>query len=157
MKRKTGLKQITDKNTTVLILGSLPSDESLRQQQYYAHPGNDFWRLISITIDQDISRQEYDEKIRILQENGIGLWDVFRECEREGSADSNITNTQINDYSRLDRMAPKLELVCFNGKKAGEAEHLFKEKGYRTMVLPSSSGANRRNIQSRVLKWKDLL
>ncbi len=155
--RKTGLEQIIDENTTILILGSLPSNESLRQQQYYAHPGNDFWKLISITIGQDISRREYDEKIRILQENGIGLWDVFRECDRKGSADSNITNTQINDYSRLDRMAPKLEMVCFNGKKAGEAEHLFKERGYRTNVLPSSSGANRRDIQGRVLKWRYLL
>lgn len=155
--RKTGLKHIINKNTTVLILGSLPSDESLRQQQYYAHPGNDFWKLISITIGQDINKLEYDEKIRILQDNGVGLWDVFRECEREGSADSNIMNTQTNDLFMLDRMAPKLELVCFNGKKAGEAEHLLKEMGYRTKILPSSSGANRRNIQDRVQQWKNLL
>ncbi|MCD4703117.1 MAG: DNA-deoxyinosine glycosylase [Methanosarcinaceae archaeon] len=157
MIRKTGLKKITNKNTTVLILGSLPSDESLRQQQYYAHPGNDFWRLISITIGQDINELEYDEKIRILQDNGIGLWDVFRECEREGSSDSNIINTQINDLSRLDQMIPKLELVCFNGKKAGEAEHMFKEMGYRTKILPSSSGANRSNMLDRAQKWKCLL
>ena len=66
-------------------------------------------------------------------------------------------NTQINDLSRLDQMIPKLELVCFNGKKAGEAEYMFKEMGYMTKILPSSSGANRSNMQDRVQQWKCLL
>ena len=152
--KKKGLAPIIDTNTCILILGSLPSDESIRKQQYYGNPGNDFWKLISETISKDITALDYNSKIQTLQEYGIGLWDIFSTSEREGSLDSNIKNEEINDFSNIKDIAPNLRLICFNGKKAGEFEDTFREYGIKTKVLPSSSGANRRYSKKRIVEWR---
>jgi len=157
--KKKGLAPIIDKSTRILILGSLPSDESIRKQQYYGNPGNDFWRLISEVIGVDITALDYSARIEKLQEHEIGLWDIFSTSEREGSLDSNIKNEEINDFSNLMNVAPNLQLVCFNGKKAGEFEKRIREHGERgieTKVLPSSSGANRRNAKKRIMEWQSI-
>lgn len=157
--KKKGLAPIIDKSTRILILGSLPSDESIRKQQYYGNPVNDFWRLISEIIGEDITPLDYSTRIGKLQKHGIGLWDVLFASERDGSMDSNIKNEEINDFSNLKNVAPNLRLVCFNGKKAGEFEDTFREYGGRvieTKILPSSSGANRRNSKKRIVEWKSI-
>ena len=157
--KKKGLAPIIDTNTRILILGSLPSDESIRKQQYYGNPGNDFWKLISETISKDITALDYNPKIQTLQEYKIGLWDVLFSGEREGSLDSNINNEEINDFSNLNDVAPNLRLICFNGKKAGEFEKIIQEHeghGIETKILPSSSGANRRFSDKRIIEWKSI-
>ncbi|MBW6469818.1 MAG: DNA-deoxyinosine glycosylase [Methanosarcinaceae archaeon] len=151
--KKKGLAPIIDTNTRILILGSLPSDESIRKQQYYGNPGNDFWKLISEVIGKDIATLDYGAKIQKLKEHGIGLWDVLSTSEREGSLDSNIMNEEINDFSYLKNDAPNLWLVCFNGKKAGKYEDALRKHGIETKVLPSSSGANRRYSEKRIVEW----
>ena len=153
---KKGLTPIIDEDIRILILGSLPSDESIGKQQYYANSGNDFWKLISEVISEDITALNYDSKIQKLQEYGIGLWDIFSTSEREGNLDSNIRDEVINDFSNLKNIAPNLQLVCFNGKKAGEFEEIFKEYDIETKVLPSSSGANRRYSEKRVVEWQSI-
>ena len=154
---KNGLPKVISGTTRVLILGSLPGDESIWKQQYYASSSNDFWRLISCTIGEDISKLDYGSRIGKLVENGIGLWDVFRRCERLGSLDWDIRNQEINDFSNLGYIAPNLRLICFNGKTAGKSAQFFCDKGYRTMVLLSSSGANRRYSVKRESQWKSVL
>ncbi|MCL7411743.1 MAG: DNA-deoxyinosine glycosylase [Methanosarcinaceae archaeon] len=154
--KKKGLAPIIDTNTRILILGSLPSDESIRKQQYYGNFGNDFWKLISDVIGKDIATLDYEAKIQKLKEHGIGLWDIFSTSERKGSLDSNIKNGEINDFSNLKNVAPNLQLVCFNGKKAGEFEEIFREYRIETKVLPSSSGANRRYSEKRIVEWKSI-
>lgn len=157
--KKKGLAPILDKSTRVLILGSLPSDESIRKQQYYGNPVNDFWRLISEVISEDIAARDYDVRVGKLQEHRIGLWDVLSMGEREGSMDSNIKHEEINDFSNLKNVAPNLQLICFNGKKAGEFENIIWKQGGRgieTKILPSSSGANRRYSEKRVVEWKSI-
>ena len=157
--KKKGLAPIIDKSTRILILGSLPSDESIRKQQYYGNPVNDFWRLISEVIEVDITALDYSARIEKLQEHGIGLWDVLFAGERDGSMDSNIKNEEINDFSNLNSIAPNLRLICFNGKKAGEFEKIIQEHeghGIETKILPSSSGANRRFSDKRIIEWKSI-
>ena len=154
--KKKGLAPIIDTDTRILILGSLPSDESIRKQQYYGNPVNDFWRLISKVIGEDITTLDYSTRVVKLQEYKIGLWDVLFAGEREGSMDSNIKNEDINDFSNLNSIAPNLRLICFNGKKAGEFEQVFREYGIETKVLPSSSGANRRNSKIRIMEWQSI-
>ena len=154
--KKKGLAPVIDKSTRILILGSLPSDESIRKQQYYGNPVNDFWRLIGEVIGEDITTFDYSTRIGKLQKHGIGLWDVLFAGERDGSMDSNIMDEVVNDFSNLKNVAPNLQLVCFNGKKAGEFEKIIREHGIETKVLPSSSGANRRNAKKRIMEWQSI-
>ena len=153
---KKGLTPIINEDTRILILGSLPSDESIRKQQYYGNPGNDIWKLIREVIGEDITALDYESKIQKLQEHKIGIWDVLFASERDGSMDSNINNEEINDFSNLKNVAPNLRLICFNGKKAGEFEDTFREYGIKTKVLPSSSGANRRYSDKRIMEWQSI-
>ncbi|AKJ39388.1 DNA-deoxyinosine glycosylase [Methanosarcina barkeri] len=152
--KKQGFPPVIDVNTEILILGSLPSDVSIRKHQYYGHPGNDFWRLLGSIIREDLQNMNYQNRLETLKRNKIGLWDVFKAGKREGSEDTKIKDEEINQFSMLKDMTPNLKLVLFNGKKSGEYEPILRAMGYETKVLPSSSGANRRSLQSRKSKWE---
>ncbi|HII02165.1 TPA: DNA-deoxyinosine glycosylase [Methanosarcinaceae archaeon] len=152
--KKRGFSPVLDENTEILVLGSLPSDESIRKQQYYGNPGNDFWRLLGGALEEALQEMDYETRLETLKRHGVGLWDVFKAGWREGSLDSGIGDEEINNFSKLKELAPELRLVCFNGKKAGEYEVLLRKMGYETKVLPSSSGANRRYSIKRVQEWE---
>jgi hypoxanthine-DNA glycosylase len=151
---KQGFSAIVDMNTEILILGSLPGDVSIKRHQYYGHPGNDFWRLLGRAIGENLASMDYESRLETLKRNGIGLWDVFKAGDREGSEDAKIKGEEINKFSILKEIAPKLRLVCFNGRKSGKYEPVLREMGYETRILPSSSGANRRFLEKRESKWK---
>ncbi len=154
---KKGLNPIVDRRTRVVILGSLPGDVSLAKQQYYASRSNDFWKLVGSSFGEDLVSFSYDERITILQEHQVGLWDVLHRASRPGSGDHGIETEEPNDFRRLKAEAPNLELACFNGKKAGEYAGPLRNMGYNTVTLPSSSGANRRNQQARQEAWRNAL
>jgi hypoxanthine-DNA glycosylase len=151
---KRGFPPVLDKNTEILILGSLPGDESLRRRQYYGHPGNDFWRLVGSAIGENLQDMDYETRLETLKNHKIGLWDVFKAGKREGSQDLNIREEEVNQFSILKEMAPGLRLVCFNGKTSGRYEPVLRAMGYKTKVLPSSSGINRRNLKMRESEWE---
>lgn len=136
----------------VLILGSMPGQVSLQQQQYYAHPRNSFWlimcqllndRDVDRHIDRDTDRANksktcsatapYDDRLALLQRHGVALWDVMRSCERAGSLDADIEESSIvaNDFAAFYAAKPRLQAVYFNGAKA--------EQSYRRYVLPNLS------------------
>lgn len=154
---KRGFPPVLDKNTEILILGSLPGEESLRKQQYYGHPGNDFWKLVGRAIGENLQDMDYQTRLETLKRNRIGLWDVFKAGKREGSQDSKIREEEVNQFLILKEMAPELKLVCFNGKKSGKYEPILRAMGYKTKVLPSSSGINRRNLKMREFEWEAAL
>jgi len=154
---KRGFPAVLDENTEILILGSLPGDESIRRQQYYGHPGNDFWRLVGRAIGENLQDMDYETRLETLKRNRIGLWDVFKAGKREGSEDSKIREEEVNQFSILKEIAPGLKLVCFNGKKSGKYEPLLRAMGYKTKVLPSSSGINRRSVKIREEEWESTL
>jgi len=135
-------------------LGTLPSDVSLAKGQYYANPHNDFWKLMGAVLNQNLETLSYEGRIEMLKAHGIGLWDAYHNCVRPGSMDIDITEQAFNDFNALKTIAPSLRLVCFNGKKAGASEKLLSDLSYLTLVLPSSSGANRRNQKDRLRCWK---
>jgi double-stranded uracil-DNA glycosylase len=152
--RKFGLGPVIDDKTEILILGTLPSDVSLAKRQYYANSNNDFWKIIGEVLKKNFEALSYERRIEMLKAHGIGLWDAYHNCVRPGSMDNDITEQQFNDFNTLKRIAPTLRLVCFNGKKAVASEELLRGLGYLTLVLPSSSGANRRNQKDRLRLWK---
>ena len=155
--RKTGLPPVLGKNTQILILGTLPSDKSLAAEQYYANPGNDFWKLVGAALNQNLEGLPYQERIRCLKAEGIGLWDAYHACFRPGSMDKDITEKELNDFTGLKDAAPRLRLVWFNGREAAEAGESLICLGYQTRLLPSSSGANRRDQEARRTSWTNAI
>jgi hypoxanthine-DNA glycosylase len=148
---------VLDKNTEMLILGTLPSDISLTQQRYYANPGNDFWRIVGSIVGEPLATEPYERRTEILLSHRIGVWDAFHHCIRSGSLDENISGEELNDFSKLRTLAPKLRLILFNGKKAAHADTCLRQLGYETTILPSSSGANRKSQDDRLRSWKTIL
>ncbi|MGB7479922.1 MAG: DNA-deoxyinosine glycosylase [Burkholderiaceae bacterium] len=154
----SGLAPVTDRATRILILGSFPGEASLAAQQYYGHPRNQFWPLLSAVLDEDLVGRPYRQRLRRLLAHGIGLWDVIAGCERAGSLDSAIRNPRHNDFSALKHRCPLLVRVCFNGKTSGKFEPRFAAAGFQTLVLPSSSPANAQwSFAEKLALWRGII
>lgn len=91
---------------------------------------------------------DYELRVANLLKNHIGLWDVLKYCEREGSMDSAIRQAVPNDFSFLSKNAPSLFRLVFNGKKAYQSflksPNLLwaKKNSIELISLPSTSPAN---------------
>lgn len=153
-----GLAPVIDANTRVLVLGSFPGAASLAAGQYYAHPRNQLWRLLSAVLDEDLAALPYAERLPRLLAHRFGLWDVLAACEREGSLDSNIRQPAANDFERLRTLCPRLEMVGFNGQASGKFAPQFAAQGYRTCVLPSTSPAHASfSFEQKLIRWRGLV
>jgi hypoxanthine-DNA glycosylase len=139
---QTGLAPVINSDIRTLVLGSFPGRASLQAAQYYAHPRNQFWPLMSEVLAEDLRSLPYDARLQRLLAHGIGLWDVIAACAREGSLDSAIRQAQANEFDLLHRRCPRLKRVCFNGKTSGKFAPAFEAAGFETLVLPSSSPAH---------------
>ncbi|MDH4463875.1 DNA-deoxyinosine glycosylase [Acidovorax sp.] len=116
--RLTGLPPVVSPQTVVLVLGSFPGAASLRLQQYYGHPQNQFWRILSAVWPQHPLPQEpgaYAARCEWLLARRLGVWDVYGSCLREGSLDSAIRDAQVNDFGGLLEACPALAAVAHNG------------------------------------------
>lgn len=139
--RKQGLPPVLSRGTRVLILGSFPGEASLAARQYYAHPRNHFWLLLAAVIGSPLPELSYRQRLVQLRAGGVSLWDAIVACERRGSLDGAIRNALAAEVTRVRRAAPSVALVCFNGKTAARALHAWRDAGYTTLALPSSSPA----------------
>jgi hypoxanthine-DNA glycosylase len=154
----TGLAPVIVPDTRILILGSFPGAASLAARQYYAHPRNQFWKLVGALVDEDLYSLPYDERLPRLLAHRFGLWDVLAACEREGSLDSAIRKPAANDFDRLRHLCPVLETVGFNGQASGKFAPQFEQAGYRTVVLPSSSPAHMAiTFEQKLAVWRRLM
>ncbi len=143
--------------THTLILGSFPGQASLQAQQYYAFPHNQFWRLLSRVLEVDLAAMAYPDRLVHLLAHGIGIWDVFEACLRQGSLDSAIRQGEINDFAALQQAYPRLQRLCFNGKTAGKRERDLTQMGYQTLQLPSSSPAYAQmRFEEKFLHWQQI-
>lgn len=135
---------VIDDTMRVLVLGSLPGQVSLREGRYYAHPQNQFWRLMSGVIDTDLVALPYAARLVALGQAGVGLWDVVASARRAGSLDSAIRNVEVRDLTAMFVRYPGLRAVAFNGATAARIGR--KQLGSRSPValldLPSSSPAH---------------
>jgi hypoxanthine-DNA glycosylase len=125
-----GFAPIVSGNANVLILGTMPSEASLLRQQYYGHPGNAFWSIMSALLGSDPGLC-YQRRKEMLMENGIAVWDVLQSCHRLGSLDSNIKLATIrtNDFAGFFTEYNGIKRVFFNGGMA--------EKLYQKWILPT--------------------
>ncbi|MCK5129816.1 MAG: DNA-deoxyinosine glycosylase [Clostridiales bacterium] len=155
---KECLKPIIDKESKILVLGSMPGEESLRLQQYYAFNRNQFWDIIFSTFNRS---QEvlYESKCEFLLSKKIALWDVINTCNREGSLDSDIKNEIINDFHVFFNKHNNIKFIIFNG---GKAEKTFKKYIGKSMFpnikffkLPSTSPMRGKYVKSLYEKKKE--
>ncbi|MGV3554816.1 MAG: DNA-deoxyinosine glycosylase [Croceibacterium sp.] len=141
-RRKASFKPVVDGRTRVLVLGSLPGDRSLAAGRYYAHPQNQFWRLIGDVIGQDLAAFEYEARLRALRGAGIGLWDTVASATRRGSLDAAIRDAEHNPLAELVASLPDLRAVAFNGATSARiGRSLLEGSACRLLTLPSSSPA----------------
>ncbi|MEP9402270.1 DNA-deoxyinosine glycosylase [Sphingomonas sp. VNH70] len=152
MTRKASFPPVVDAATRVLILGSLPGDASLRAARYYAHPQNQFWRLLSPVVGADLPALPYDARLAALLAAGVGLWDVVASATRPGSSDAAIRDAAANDVGALVAGLPKLRLVAFNGGTAWKHGRAL-VGGVATLLLPSSSPLHTVGVAAKQAAW----
>lgn len=155
---KTGLPPIARPDARLFILGSLPGDASLAAAQYYAHPQNQFWRLLGSVIGEKLHDLAYAQRLERLAEHRIGLWDVIGSAVRRGSLDQAIRLANHNRIERLIHDFPNLEAIAFNGTTSAAAGRKIIGTGHRiTLIdLPSSSPANTRSLAEKLAAWAEL-
>jgi len=152
--RSRGLPPVLARNTRVLILGSFPGEASLAAGQYYAHPRNHFWPLLAALIGVPLPALPYRARLAALRASGVGLWDTIVACERRGSLDGAIRRAERAEVGRVRRASTSVALVCFNGKTAARARPVWREAGYATLALPSSSPAYTLPFAEKLARWR---
>jgi hypoxanthine-DNA glycosylase len=139
----------------LLILGSLPGEASLRAQRYYAHPKNQFWRLLGAAIGEELAAMPYDERLARLAARNIALWDVIGEARRLGSLDGAIRSATPNQLAAFIASHPRLRAVAFNGKTAARLGRraLAGLENLELVELPSSSPAHTLPLDRKAECW----
>jgi len=156
---KVGLPPVARPDARLFILGSLPGDVSLAAQRYYAHPTNQFWRLLGQAIGEDLDVLDYDKRIERLAQRRIGLWDVIASATRRGSLDQAIREAEHNRVDHLLHDFAHLRAIAFNGTTAASVgRKLIGEPPARIELidLPSSSAANTRPFAEKAAGWSAL-
>lgn len=153
---KSGLPPIARSDARLFVLGSLPGDASLAERRYYAHPTNQFWRLLGGAIGEELQPLAYEQRLDRLADRRIGLWDVIASAARRGSLDQSIREAQHNRIDHLLHDFPDLRAIAFNGSTASVAgRKLIGEQppGLTLIDLPSSSAANTKSIEEKARAW----
>jgi len=155
---KRSFPPVVDSHVRILVLGSLPGELSLAERRYYAHPRNQFWRLMSAVLDHDLTSMTYPGRLDALLGAGIGLWDVVESASRSGSLDANIREHRPNRLPELIAGLSSLAGVAFNGGKAAligkrQIEHI---DGLAMLALPSSSPAYTVSFEEKRTRWLEL-
>ena len=162
---------LVDADSRLLILGSMPSVQSLQKQQYYGHPQNAFWRIIHDLWDQPLPA-DYGQRTRFLLAHRIALWDILAACERTGSADAAIRAGQANDFQAFLQAWPQIRRICFNGQAAARLfnQLVLKKHGWQisenkltgaslgpglqVILLPSTSPAHAVSYTAKLAAWQ---
>ena len=131
-----------DKDSRVLILGTIPSPKSREQGFYYGHPQNRFWKVLADVLGEEFP-QTVEERKGFLKRNHIALWDVLESCEIKGASDVSIRNARPNDMNRI-LQAADIRAIFATGAKAAQLykKLCFPECGVEAVRLPSTSPAN---------------
>jgi hypoxanthine-DNA glycosylase len=136
------LPPVLTPHTRLVVLGSFPGVASLRAQQYYGHPRNAFWPLLSAMWGVDLMPLAYHLRVAEASARGLGLWDVYASCQRAGSLDSAIRGAVLNNLASLRQRAPQLQAVAHNGGESSRALRHTQALGLAVVQLPSTSPAN---------------
>lgn len=157
--RWQGLAPVVSEHTRLLVLGSFPGATSLARQQYYAHPQNAFWKILQAIWPAsalDIRADSYDNRVNALLARGIGVWDVYASCQRQGSLDSAIEHPQVNDLAALVGRCTELKVIAHNGGESFRHAHHTRALGLPVVRLPSTSAANASwTFERKLAAWRE--
>ena len=157
--RKHSFPPVVDPEIRLLVLGSLPGERSLAERRYYAHPQNQFWRLISSAAGCDLTALPYEERLSALLAAHIGLWDVVASATRTGSSDATIRDIEGHDIAALAATLPHLRAIAFNGGTAlrqGLRQMGPTAERYTIVALPSSSPLHTVGLAAKLPAWEAL-
>jgi double-stranded uracil-DNA glycosylase len=157
MDRKSSFPPVVDADCRILVLGSLPGEESLARQRYYANPRNQFWRLIGDVIGEALEPLAYERRLDTLLRAGVGLWDTVGSATRVGSLDGAIREVSANSLAPLVAGLPTLRAVGFNGgRSASLGMKQLAGSGLALVPLPSSSPAYTLSFAAKLERWRAL-
>ena len=152
-----GLAPVIDEDARLIVLGSFPGVTSLREQQYYGHARNHFWPVLSALWGLDLTAMLYPDRLRQLRAHGVGLWDVYASCKREGSLDSAIEDAVLNDLPSLLTRAPGLRAIVHNGSESARSMSITRQLGLPVVRLPSTSPANASwSFERKLAAWREV-
>ena len=156
--RISSFSPIIDKDSKIIILGSIPGIKSLEKQQYYGHPQNKFWKIIFELFSEEFT-EDYDQRIAVLKKNHVALWDVIDSCERKGSLDSEIKNEEANQIPELLEQYPNIQVIFCNGGKSYKNLQKLLGKNFRIPIylLPSTSPLHTISFERKFEDWKKIL
>lgn len=142
MKIKHELEPFYDKNSEILILGSMPSVKSRELGFYYAHPKNKFWKILSDMYNEK-ELKTIEEKKNFLIKHQIALFDVIKTCDIKGSSDSSIKNIKVNDINKIIKNS-NIKKIFTTGRKATDLykKYCYPKTKIESIYLPSTSPAN---------------
>ena len=165
--RKSSFAPIWRDDARLLVLGSLPGEASLAAARYYAHPQNQFWRLMGAAIGAPLADMDYEARLAALVEAKVALWDVVASATREGSLDTAIRNVTHNPLADLVARLPDLRFIAFNGQRAasigtralgacrctialaGRQDGLKRQPGARRATVRRPDDSHRRTVLRR--------
>ncbi|MDO9185854.1 MAG: DNA-deoxyinosine glycosylase [Bacteroidia bacterium] len=143
---------ISNADSKILILGTMPGNDSLKMNQYYAHPRNAFWKIMFAIFDQPFS-SDYSVKKNLLLSNQIAVWDVLKVCERKGSLDVNIIEEEANNFNDFFEKHIHINHLFFNGQQS--SNYFIKNQQSRIPFtkLPSTSPAHTMSFKEKLKAW----
>lgn len=157
MSRLTGLPPVIGPQTRLLVLGSFPGVASLRSQRYYGHPQNQFWRLLETLWHQPWGEASYEARLEVVRTRGLGIWDVYASCEREGSLDSAIRHATLNNFAWVQAQCPQLQAIAHNGGESFRHARHTQALGLPVYRLPSTSPANASwSFERKLHAWREV-
>ena len=138
----------------LLLLGSLPGEASLKAQRYYAHPQNQFWRLLGAALAEPLAELDYGERLARLAARDVALWDVVGAARRSGSLDGALREVSVNRLADFAARQPQLRAIGFNGQTAAKlGRRALGETGLELIDLPSSSAAYTFAFAAKAARW----
>ena len=146
---------VYDENSRILILGTLPSVKSRKNNFYYGHKQNRFWKLLAYLLDESVP-ETIDEKKYMLFKNHIAIWDVIQSCDIKGSSDSSVRNARPAAVEKL-LAESSIERIYVNGNLAKKLydKFLAERTGIEAEKLPSTSPANAAYSLERLIEaWR---
>jgi double-stranded uracil-DNA glycosylase len=155
---KHSFPPVVDANARLLVLGTLPGEESLRRQEYYAHPRNMFWPILFALFD-GAPQADYAARLTFAKTHRLALWDVCASGEREASADATIRREEPNAIEALLDAHPLIGAVAFNGSGARRLydRHFRRRATLAYLALPSTSPAHAGlDFAAKLARWTAL-